>query len=523
MKTTKRYILRGVRFSIHLFVWVSFIAVLGSSIAIADTYTITDLGTLGGTDSAAYGINSSGQVVGFSGITGDTASHAFLYSGGTMQDLGTLGGIGSRAYGINNSGQVVGSSWITGDTEDHAFLYSGGTMQDLGTLGGRISEAVGINNSGQVVGWSFITGITGDPEYHAFLYSGGTMQDLNDLIPSSSGWMLYFANGINDVGQIVGWGTINGVRHGFLLTPTTYVYTASGSNVTVSPPGGGTTITFSNISSSGYTSVTTSSSGPAPPAGFQLGNPPIYYKITTTATYTPPVTVCVNYNPAQYSDPSAAQLFHYENSAWVNITTSNDVTNHIICGQVNTLSPFAIFEATSYTVTASIAGDSSGGSVSPSSQTVSYGAAATFTVTTNTGYTATVSEGTLSGSTWTIPNVTSTHTVTVTFTKNTWTVTPPAHNFDYVKVKKSKAASFVVKNSGKTKLSILSSTITGPDASMFKITSGGGSKIIKPGKTLTIKVAFKPTSKGSKNATLEITSNDPVTPTIDIPLSGTGQ
>ena len=67
------------------------------------------------------------------------------------------------------------------------------------------------------------------------------------------------------------------------------------------------------------------------------------------------------------------------------------------------------------TVTVSIAGDPVGGSVFPLSQTVSYGAPATFTVTTNTGYKATVYEGTLSGDTWTIPYVTSSHAATVTF------------------------------------------------------------------------------------------------------------
>ena len=50
------------------------------------------------------------------------------------------------------------------------------------------------------------------------------------------------------------------------------------------------------------------------------------------------------------------------------------------------------------------------------------GASATFTVTTNTGYTASVSEGTLVGTTWTIPNVTSTHTATVTFTINSYII-----------------------------------------------------------------------------------------------------
>ena len=82
------------------------------------SYTIKDLGTLGGDQSYAYGINNSGQIVGASQITGDTATHAFLYSGGTMQDLGTLAsGTDSSAYGINNptalnnySAQAVGGA-----------------------------------------------------------------------------------------------------------------------------------------------------------------------------------------------------------------------------------------------------------------------------------------------------------------------------------------------------------------------------------------------------------------------------
>jgi hypothetical protein len=58
---------------------------------------------------------------------------------------------------------------------------------------------------------------------------------------------------------------------------------------------------------------------------------------------------------------------------------------------------------------------------------------------------------------------------------------------------------------------------------MFSIAGGGGSKTIKPGKTLSMKVTFKPTSKGSKSSTLRIASNDSDTPIIEIPLSGTGQ
>jgi len=43
--------------------------------------------------------------------------------------------------------------------------------------------------------------------------------DLNTLIPKNSGWYLECAQGINDAGDIVGFGTINGSTHAFLATP----------------------------------------------------------------------------------------------------------------------------------------------------------------------------------------------------------------------------------------------------------------------------------------------------------------
>lgn len=62
--------------------------------------------------------------------------HAALWNNGTVTDLGTLGGTNSGANSINNSGQAVGSSQMNGDTAEHAVLWSNGTMIDLGTLGG---------------------------------------------------------------------------------------------------------------------------------------------------------------------------------------------------------------------------------------------------------------------------------------------------------------------------------------------------------------------------------------------------
>jgi hypothetical protein len=45
------------------------------------------------------------------------------------------------------------------------------------------------------------------------------MKDLNDLISADSGWLLEIAHGINDVGQIAGVGTFNGLQQAFIATP----------------------------------------------------------------------------------------------------------------------------------------------------------------------------------------------------------------------------------------------------------------------------------------------------------------
>lgn len=133
----------------------------------------------------------------------------------SVTDLGTLGGFNSVAFGINANGQVAGKA-DTSSGYSHAFLYSSGKMTDLGTLPGYSSSfAQGINDGGQVVGRAD----TSSGTHHAFLYSTGTMTDLNNLIATSSGWNLEYAYAINDPGQIVGYGTIGGNTDVFLLTP----------------------------------------------------------------------------------------------------------------------------------------------------------------------------------------------------------------------------------------------------------------------------------------------------------------
>jgi len=60
------------------------------------------------------------------------------------------------------------------------------------------------------------------------------------------------------------------------------------------------------------------------------------------ATFVPPVGVCITYDPLQSGDPNSLRPLHFENDTWVDVTTSNDTTNHVICGQVTSFSVFAI-------------------------------------------------------------------------------------------------------------------------------------------------------------------------------------
>src|SRR5258708_9416636 len=82
-----------------------------SSLCAAQTYTITDLGTLpGGGYSVARSVNATGEVTGAAGKSNSNLSSVFLYSNGSMTNLGTLGGPSSIGNGINASGEIAGYS-----------------------------------------------------------------------------------------------------------------------------------------------------------------------------------------------------------------------------------------------------------------------------------------------------------------------------------------------------------------------------------------------------------------------------
>lgn len=166
---------------------------------------VYDLGTLGQTvrSSGAADINERGQIVGNSFIdtptgNGSLETRAFVYQHGAMTALPTRPGYSSIAARVNQRGQVVGRiESIDGSGDYRAALWDKGQLK---VLVEQPSDARGINNRGQVVG-AVLTGSGG------FFYEPGKgVRSLNDLIDTSTGWNIVYAQAINERGQIVGFG-----------------------------------------------------------------------------------------------------------------------------------------------------------------------------------------------------------------------------------------------------------------------------------------------------------------------------
>jgi probable HAF family extracellular repeat protein len=189
---------------------------------------VIDLGTFGGAEGLASGLNNGDQVIGvaantnpdpFSMLGWGVQARAFLWQDGSMRDLGALGGPDSFAWFINGGGQVAGVSYTsdqvdpnTGQPPVHAFLWQKGDMQDLGSLGGSVPTfggVVGLNNRGEVVGQS---GLVGDQHAHPFLWSGERMIDLGTLGGTDG-----TASQVNQAGAVAGIADLpDQTHHGFL-------------------------------------------------------------------------------------------------------------------------------------------------------------------------------------------------------------------------------------------------------------------------------------------------------------------
>lgn len=186
-----------------------------------DAEGLQDLGLAPGLDanSQANAISDHGDAIGTaSGVPGSAVPILWDRSGGAWQ-LASLTIESAQAVGINQLDTAVGSVKFPGQ-DDLAARFGGEVgYYPLGRLPGDVaSRALAINNRGTVVGWSK----TNNTTIRAVMWAPNAEApiNLNSLIPAGSAWQLQVATSINDRGWIVGWGLYNGQRRAFLLRPS---------------------------------------------------------------------------------------------------------------------------------------------------------------------------------------------------------------------------------------------------------------------------------------------------------------
>lgn len=175
---------------------------------------LRDLGEWPGHDvTAITGVNADGVAVGYAVRYGDY-THAFVADRqGHRTRLPSLGGVSAAANAVNSEGVVCGWAEVPSG-KYHAFRYQHGVMTDLGVLAGGIhSEAFSINAAGDIVG----EGNDARGKRAIFVRGGGSQVENLDTLADAraQGWRFEAALGINDRGEIVGYGN----RGAFMLTP----------------------------------------------------------------------------------------------------------------------------------------------------------------------------------------------------------------------------------------------------------------------------------------------------------------
>lgn len=168
---------------------------------------ITNLGSLQpNTNSAPFGINVWGVIVGGSQIPGTDTNTPVIWYGGAIHALPFLPGMNHGfAEQINDLGVIVGRQGLPDGSNSIPCLWywngSGYTPVSLGSFGGDFGDALGLNNLSQAVGWSL---------YAGDLHGPGFVSDSRGLhaLPSLRGDTDGQANSINDLGQIVGFSTV---------------------------------------------------------------------------------------------------------------------------------------------------------------------------------------------------------------------------------------------------------------------------------------------------------------------------
>jgi uncharacterized membrane protein len=186
-----------------------------------DHGALTLLETIDGQYAYVEAINEQGAIAGSAYRTVDGISSnepAIWDENGRIKLLGSFGTVGGVALAINDLGHTVGYS-IGRHPDGDAFFHDGSQMVPVPRVEGfcRVQLAMAINNHDLVVAHTECGAGMGP-----VLWQGGTTRHLRDLLPDrAKGWKTMFAQGVNDAGQVVGWGLYYGKYRSFIASPVT--------------------------------------------------------------------------------------------------------------------------------------------------------------------------------------------------------------------------------------------------------------------------------------------------------------
>lgn len=196
------------------------------AMAQAPSYSVADLGPVGGTPGQAFYVAPNGLIAGAAAAQ-DGAMKAMLWYKKLKMDIGKpgLGGANTVAFSVNGTGQAVGeaeTSALDPKGEDFCgfkalglpsagnsclpFLWQNGAMTAMPTLGGNNGAVNQINKNGEMAGLAETA--TPDPtcpapqvlQFKPVMWASGKIHELVTLDGDRDG----AAFAINDSGQVAG-------------------------------------------------------------------------------------------------------------------------------------------------------------------------------------------------------------------------------------------------------------------------------------------------------------------------------
>ena len=335
------------------------------------------------------GFNNVNQVAFVATVSGGTGGGVFLATpdgGGVYStiDAIALNGAASPAGGtyaitvarpdvvLNDAGHIVFLSDLAGGSADSGIFAKRGPLASVVALAVQGQAAPG---TGSTFG-TFVHGTNGFVEETHQVSATGQVAFFGRVMPqgSAAGWwhvetdnsvqpiiitpssVAAFDGGTAAAAMSISnwlpgdhypvWAPLAGASHDgglYMYVPVAGAATGTGTNVTVTPVDGVTdtsiAVTFANVTAPGVTTLTRSATGPAIPRGWYLGAfLAEYYNVSTTATFTGNITLCVDMTGLPPISGAVFRLLHYESGAWHDVTTS--VTPTQMCGVATSLSPF---------------------------------------------------------------------------------------------------------------------------------------------------------------------------------------